>query len=286
MEYNIEVENLTKKYENFELQNVSFKLPKGCIMGFIGENGAGKTTTLSLILNTIKKDCGNIKIFDMDNIKFEKQIKQNIGVVFDESLFPDNLKLKDISTIMKNVFKNWDNSVFLNYSNKFKLPSDKIIKQYSKGMKMKLSIAVALSHNSKLLILDEATSGLDPIIRDEILDVFLEFIQDEEKSILLSSHITSDLEKIADYITFIHEGKVIFSESKDDLIYQYGILKCGLEDIKNISADDIVGQRKNQFGYEILVKDRDSMHKKYKNLIIDNVSLEDIMLFYVKDKNI
>lgn len=249
----MELKNVCKSYEGFKLNNVSFCLPKGSIMGFVGENGAGKTTTIKAILNLIKIDSGSIEVLGLNNIKHEKQIKEQIGVVFDESYFHDNLKPRDISKIMKDVFSNWDGKLFNYYINRFKLPENKIIKEFSKGMKMKLSIATALSHNPKLLILDEATSGLDPVMRNEILDVFLDFIQDEDHSILISSHITSDLEKIADYITFINQGKIVFSNSKDDIIYNYGVLKCGLNDFKKIDKTYMVAHRKSQFGYEVLV---------------------------------
>lgn len=282
MECILDVTNLSKSYEDFILNDISFNIPKGSIMGLIGENGAGKTTIIKLILNTIKKNGGNIKILGFDNIENELEIKEKIGVVLDESYFPDNLMPKDISIIMNNIYKNWNKSSFLQYLKQFKIPEDKIVKKFSKGMKMKLSIAVALSHNPQLLILDEPTGGLDPIIRSEILDVFLEFIQDEEKSILFSTHITSDLDKIADYITFIHNGEIIFSESKDDLLDSYGIIKCGVNDFSKIEKLDIISHRKNQFGYEALTNNRFEANNKYKDLIIDPVNLEEIMLFYIR----
>lgn len=282
MECILDVTNLSKSYEDFILNDISFNIPKGSIMGLIGENGAGKTTIIKLILNTIKKNGGNIKILGFDNIENELEIKEKIGVVLDESYFPDNLMPKDISIIMNNIYKNWNKSSFLQYLKQFKIPEDKIVKKFSKGMKMKLSIAVALSHNPQLLILDEPTGGLDPVIRSEILDVFLEFIQDEEKSILFSTHITSDLDKIADYITFIHNGEIIFSESKDDLLDSYGIIKCGINDFSKIEKSDIINHRKNQFGYEALTNNRFEANNKYKDLIIDPVNLEEIMLFYIR----
>jgi len=282
LEYNLQIEGLSKQYDNFKLNNISFNLPKGCIMGFIGENGAGKTTTINLLLNLIKKDSGNIKIFGLDNIQKEKEFKEQIGVVLDESFFHDNLKPTDISRIMKNTYKTWDNALFNQYLRKFKIPENKIIKELSKGMRAKLEIATALGHKPKLLILDEATSGLDPVIRNEILDIFLDFIQDEENSILISSHITTDLEKVADYITFIHDGNIIFCETKDNLIYSYGILKCGLSDFDKIDKDDYISYRKNNFGYEFLVKNKQEAKYKYKNYIVDNINIEDIMLFYIK----
>lgn len=278
MENVLEIKNLSKKYNQFTLSDVNLDLPKGCIMGFIGENGAGKSTTIKLILNLISRDSGSIRIMGMDNIRDEIGIKEDIGIVFDESNFPDDMKIKDIGKVMKNIYKKWDEKVFQFYMQKFSLPSDKIMKEFSRGMKMKLSIAVALSHHAKLLILDEATSGLDPIVRDEILDVFLEFIQDEEHSVFISSHITSDLEKIADYITFIHKGKIIFSEAKDTLLSDYGILKCSNADFEYIDKKNVFGSRKNQFGVEALV-----LKNKLKgNYTVDRASIEDIMLFCIK----
>lgn len=278
MESAIKITNLSKQYKDFLLDNVNIDLPKGCIMGFIGENGAGKSTTIKLILDLIKRDNGNITVLGKDNKKELTSIKENIGVVLDECFFPENLTAKDINLIMKNIYKTWDDKKFNNFIKDFTLPENKMIKEYSKGMKMKLSIAVALSHASQLLILDEATSGLDPIIREEILDVFLEFIQNEEHSIFISSHIISDLEKICDYITFIHKGKIIFSESKDILLEDYGILKCSLEDLKNIDKSSIKGYRKNSFGVEALVLQNEIKD----NYVIDRASIEDIMLFHVK----
>ncbi len=279
MESAIKISNLSKKYSDFCLDNISIDLPKGCIMGFIGENGAGKSTTIKLILDLIHRDNGSITILGKDNKKELTLIKENIGVVMDECFFPENISAKNINLIMKNIYKTWDEKKFTELVKNFNLPENKIVKDYSKGMKMKLSIAVALSHDSKLLILDEATSGLDPIVRDEILDVFLEFIQNEEHSIFISSHIISDLEKICDYITFIHKGKIIFSESKDSLLENYGILKCSLEDYKNIDKSIVKGSRKNSFGVEALV-----LQNKIKgNYVIDKASIEDIMLFIVKE---
>lgn len=279
MESAFKITNLSKNYKDFKLDNINIELPKGCIMGFIGENGAGKSTTIKLILDLIHKDSGNITILGKDNKKELNLIKENIGVVMDECFFPENINASNINLIMKNIYKTWDEKKFYNMLSSFSLPEKKIIKEYSKGMKMKLSIAVALSHDSKLLILDEATSGLDPIVRDEILDVFLEFIQNEEHSIFISSHIISDLEKICDYITFIHKGKILFSEPKDRLVEDYGILKCSSEDFKCIDKSFVKGLRKSSFGIEALV-----LKNKIKgSYIIDKASIEDIMLFYVKE---
>ena len=285
MENILITENLSKKYEGFTLDEVSFQLPKGCIMGLEGENGAGKTTIIKLILNLIKKNSGSVQVFGLDNIENDPKIKNRIGVVLDESNFHDNLRPTDISIIMNNIYDNWDKGLFARYLDRFKLPKDKRVKDYSKGMKMKLSISVALSHNPELLILDEPTGGLDPVVRSEILDIFLDFIQNEEKAILFSTHITSDLDKIADYITFIHNGSIIFSESREELVDNYGIIKCGTNDFNTIDKNDIVGYRKNRFGYEILVTHKEKNKYKYKDFIMDNANLEDIMLFYIRGEH-
>lgn len=279
----IKLENVCKQYKDFALRDVSFTVPTGSIMGLIGENGAGKTTIIKLILNMIKRDAGNIRVLGMDNLEYERKIKSQVGVVLDRIGFNEQLRLKEVAAIMRAIFRgSWDDALFREYAEKFRLPQDKKIKEFSRGMGMKLSIAAALSHRPKLLILDEATSGLDPIIRSEILDEFLDFIQDEEHSVLISSHITSDLEKVADYITFIHDGKVAMSESKDKMLYEYGILKCGEELFQKVEQKDIAGYRKSSFGIEALVYDRESAARKYEDAIIDRATLEDIMLFTVK----
>ena len=279
----IKLENVCKQYKDFALRDVSFTVPTGSIMGLIGENGAGKTTIIKLILNMIKRDAGNIRVLGMDNLEYERKIKSQVGVVLDRIGFNEQLRLKEVAAIMRAIFRgSWDDALFREYAEKFRLPQDKKIKEFSRGMGMKLSIAAALSHRPKLLILDEATSGLDPIIRSEILDEFLDFIQDEEHSVLISSHITSNLEKVADYITFIHDGKVAMSESKDKMLYEYGILKCGEELFQKVEQKDIAGYRKSSFGIEALVYDRESAARKYEDAIIDRATLEDIMLFTVK----
>ena len=282
MENVLEVKNLCKKYDGFELKDINLKLPKGMIMGLIGENGAGKSTTIKSILNVINVDNGEIKIFNLDNKKAEKKIKQNVGVVLDDSFLSEYLNPKDINKIMKNFYENWDEKLYFNYIEKFNLPKDKLSKDYSSGMKMKLKIATALSHHPKLLILDEPTSGLDPIARNEILDIFQEFIQDEENSILVSSHITSDLEHIADYITFINEGKIVLTKTRDELLEQYGIIKCSEEEFKKIEKRDFVKYKKNKYGYEILVENKLQFKRKYDIKVIDKPTIEDIMLIYIK----
>lgn len=279
----IEIRNVSKKFRNFSLDNISLDIPKGCITGLIGENGAGKSTLIKIILNLMRYENGSVKVFGMDSVKNSIDIKKRTGVVFDEANFPDVMKVKNISEVMKNIYENWNSDLFLKYIKQFSIPENIEIKKFSKGMKMKLMIAAALSHNPDLLILDEATSGLDPVVRDEILDIFLEFIQNENKSILISSHIISDLEKISDYIAFIHNGKILFNEPKDELPFIYGIIKCGLSEFENIPKDSVIGFRKNQFGADILVK-RDMIHDKKPDIL--KPSLEDIMLYTVRGQKL
>lgn len=285
METLLQVENLTKKYPAFKLDDVSFVIPKGTIMGIIGENGAGKSTIINAVLDIIKKDSGKVLFWGRE-LSSSKEIKENIGVVFDSMNFYETMTPYQIEKILRQTYKQWNRETFISYLKKFNLPEKKEIKEFSKGMKMKLSIAAALSHNPKLLILDEATGGLDPVVRDDILDVFLDFVQDEEHSILLSSHITSDLEKIADYITFIHEGKVFFCKSKDELLYDYGIIRCGTSDFNNIDRDDILAYRKEEYQWSVLVADKKSAVRKYKNVVVDNTTIDDILLLYVKGERI
>lgn len=280
MDNNILVQNLCKQFEDFSLDNVSFKVPKGRIVGFIGENGAGKSTTINLILNELSKDSGQIQVFGVDHTI--PTVKENIGVVFDECNFHDVFTAADIEKILKEVYKTWDSNLFSQYLKKFKIPTKKTIGTFSKGMKMKLSIICAMAHRPKLLILDEATTGLDPVVRDEVLDLFLEFIQDEDCSIFFSSHITSDIQKIADYVILIHQGKIIFEEQKDNLVYNYGVAKCGKEKFAQLSPDDYIIHRTTNMSEECLVHDKEAFKRKYKNIIVDNATLEDIMLFYVK----
>ena len=279
-ENSIFVQNLCKHFDGFTLDHVSFRVPKGRIVGFIGENGAGKSTTINLILNELKKDGGQIQLFGKEHTV--SSVKENIGVVFDECNFHDVFTALDIEKILSGVYKSWDSNLYRQYLEKFQLPLKKPISTFSKGMKMKLSIICAVAHKPKLLILDEATTGLDPVVRDEILDLFLEFIQDEDCSIFFSSHITSDIQKIADYVILIHQGKIVFEEQKDDLIYHYGIAKCGKEKFASLSPDDYIAHRKGSFSVECLVRDKEAMRRKYADIVIDNATLEDIMLFYIK----
>lgn len=278
MTYAIEVANLRKKFPQFQLVDVSFQLPTGTIMGFVGENGAGKTSTIKCLLNLLQKDSGEVKLFGLDHVEHDIAIKEQIGVVFDDLYVPETLNATQINHILEKIYANWDEAYYVELLKRFKIPIKKPIKQLSRGMRMKLSIAMALAHHPKLLILDEPTSGLDPIVRDEILDLFMEFMQDEDNSILFSTHITSDLEKIADYITFIHEGEIVFSKNKDELLYDYGIWKGTVEQSKELPEHAKVRMRKNAFGIEILVN-----RKEVNNAFhLDKPSIEDIMLFFVK----
>ncbi len=277
----IEIKDLTKKYDGFTLDKVSFNVPKGSIMGFIGQNGAGKTTTINAILNIVKKDEGAIKLLGLDHEKDEYDAKKQIAAVFDELPFDDRLNAITIDKVLREVFEEWSSETFFNYLDRFSLPRKKKFGKFSKGMKMKFQIASALSHNAKLLIMDEATTGLDPVVRNEILDIFLEYLQNEDHSILMSSHITSDLDKVADSVTFIDKGKVLISGYKDDILYSHGILKCTKDDYKDIAPEDIVSARLNDFGAEIMVSDKAECSRKYSGAVIDPATLEDIMLFYV-----
>ena len=277
----IELDSVTKRYDGFTLDSVSFTVPKGSIMGFIGQNGAGKTTTMRSLLNITKIDSGRIRLLGQDHVKDEREIKKDIAVVFDAMPFDDMFTPKDMAKIFAGLYPNWDNKTFSGYLDRFKLPYKKKVGKFSKGMKMKLQIACALSRNAELLIMDEATSGLDPIVRDEILHIFMEYMQTGERSILMSSHITSDLEKIADCVTFIDKGSVLISGYKDEVLENHGIIKCSQDDVRLIDPSDIVSVRTNSFGAQVMIHNRQAAAYRYKKMIIDPANLEDIMLFYV-----
>jgi len=278
----LEIEHLCKDYGSFRLDDVSLSIPGGTIMGLIGENGAGKSTTIKCILNLIRRDSGTIRVSGLDNLTQEKECKAQVGVVLDESAFHDTLQAAEVGRILSKLYKSWDAPLFSRYLEKFSLPERKRLKEYSRGMKAKLSIAAALSTRPRLLLLDEATSGLDPVVRDEILDEFLAFIQDEEHAILISSHITSDLEKAADYVTYLHRGRVAVQGPKDELLETYGRLVCTRSALEQVDPALLVGRRVGQFGCEALVKDRRAFTRQYPDLTVDPVSLEDIMVFTVK----
>lgn len=281
-EYAIEIDNMSKKYDGFALKDVSIKLQKGTIMGFIGQNGAGKTTTIKSILNLIPVDTGTIRILGLDHIKDEYKIKEQTAVIFDAMPFHDSITAKQLGKIMKGMYKSFNSDKYAGYIERFSLPSNKKIGQFSKGMKMKLQIAAALSRDVKLLIMDEATAGLDPVVRNEMLNVFMEFMQDEDHSIFMSSHITSDLEKIADALTFIHNGKVILSGLKDDILAAHGVIKCRREDVAAIDDGDIIGIHLTDYNAEVMVSDKDGCIRKYSDMIMDGTTLDEILLFYVK----
>ena len=278
----IEIKELKKSYPGFNLNINELKIPSGVVIGLIGENGAGKTTLIKLILNIINKDSGKIKIFNKDSKEQELEIKEDIGVVLDNTFFPEILNSKNINSIMKDIYKNWDSKLFYKYLNDFGIKDNQILKTMSKGMKKKVEIAAALSHHPKLLILDEATSGLDPIVRNEVLDLFLDFIKDEDHTIILSTHITSDLEHIADYIIFINNGETVLEKQKDEIIDNYGIIKCNIDEFNKIDEKDIISFKKNKYNYEILIDNKEKCQNKYKGFIIDKITLEDLMLLIIK----
>ena len=277
----IEIKNVTKDYGDFKLDNISFEVPEGSICGFIGQNGAGKTTTIKAILDVINVDAGEIFVFGQ-NIKTDSvKLREDIGVVFDEMGFHEFMTGKDINIMMKNIYKNWNEMEFYDYLKKFSLPSKKPCGSFSRGMRMKLQIAVALSHNAKLLIMDEPTSGLDPIARNEMLQIFREYVVEEDHTILLSSHITGDIEKLADEVVFINGGKIVISGNKDDILEKHGLLKCKKDELKEISESFIVNAQIETFGASILVNDRNACARLYPEMVIEQASLEDIMLLYV-----
>ena len=280
----IEIRNLTKQYDGFKLDNISFDLPKGCVMGFIGQNGAGKSTTIRALLNIIKTDSGTIKLLGMDHIRDEYAVKEHIAAIFDELPFPEMFTANQVNTMFKGLYRNWSEETYFAYLDRFCLPHKKKLKHFSKGMKMKLQIATALSHGAKLLIMDEATTGLDPIVRNEILDIFREYIQDENNRILMSSHITGDLEKIADCVTFIDRGQILLTGYKDDILQNHALMKCTNAELETISKDDYISARRNHFGAELLVSDSAAAKQNYPHLTFDPTGLEEIMLFYVNRK--
>lgn len=288
MENILELQQVSKAFpkSDFALEDMTFSLPYGSILGFVGENGAGKTTTIGCILNTITKDSGTVKLFGREMLDADTDIREKIGVVYDGDNFPGYWTAMQLSEVMEGLYEQWDQPLFQKYLEDFRLPAKQKIKCYSKGMTMKLAIAAALAHHPQLLILDEATSGLDPIMRDEMLDVFLEFVQEENHSILLSSHITSDLEKVADHITFIHNGKLILTASKDDLIYNYVVLRCRESQFLALDPKDILAYRKRDFQIDVLVADGKDAQKKYKDVVIDHVSIDEIMLLLIKGERV
>lgn len=283
MENILEINNLNKSYKGFSLKNVSFSLKPGFVMGFIGPNGAGKSTTIKLIMNLIKKDSGIINIFGKDNIDNEKEVKSKIGFVYDENYYYEDLTIKDMKNILAPFYANWDNKVYEKYIKDFKLPSNKKIKDLSKGMKMKFSLAIALSHKAELIIMDEPTAGLDPVFRRELLDILYGIIQDENVSIFFSTHITNDLEKIADYITFINNGEIVFSESKDKILEDYAIVKGKKELLDSDIRKEFISLRENSFGFEGLTNNTHHIRTLFNGeVIIEKPTLEDILVYTVR----
>lgn len=288
MENILELQQISKTFpkSNFTLDNLSFSLPYGAILGFVGENGAGKTTTIGCILNTVKKDSGTIKLFGKEMSDDDTDLREKIGVVYDGDNFPGFWTAKQLSQVMEGLYQQWDHALFQKYLEDFHLPAKQKIKDYSRGMTMKLAIAAALSHHPQLLVLDEATNGLDPVMRDEMLDVFLEFVQEETHSILLSSHITSDLEKVADYITFIHNGRLIMTVSKNDLVYNYAVMRCRESQFLALDPCDIIAYRKRDFQIDVLVSDGKAAQRKYKDIVVDHAAVDEIMLLLVKGEHV
>lgn len=275
----IEIRGLCKHYKGFSLDNLNLDLPYGCVLGLVGENGAGKSTTIRLIMDALERDGGTVSVLGADNkSKAFLDLKEDVGVVLDETFVPEVINAKQLGKVMAGTYKNWDQAVYDGWIRRFELPPDKKFKDYSRGMTMKLGIAAALSHHPRLLLLDEATGGLDPMVREELLEVFADFAAEDGHAVLLSSHIVSDLERICDYIAFLHKGKLVLCEEKDVLLDKYGILKCSKEQLKNIPEEAVHGKRIGTYGVEALVE-REFMPR---DAVVDRASLEDIILYMVK----
>lgn len=282
MDYALELTHLSKTYKKFELNDITLAVPSGSIMGIIGENGTGKSTMIRLILNLLQKDNGTISIFGKSIETHEQEVKQDIGIIFDSCPYLPKMKPAQLDKMMRGIYKNWDGPTFYGYLERFNLPLDMPVEKFSKGMKMKLCFATELAHQPKLLILDEATSGLDPLVRDEILGILQEFVEEEDHTVILSTHITSDLDKIADYITFIHEGRLLFTKTYEDIHDHFGILRCGQKLFEALPKDEIIAYKKEEFEWKVLIADRQGFSKVYQDAVIDKASIEDLMLMYVK----
>lgn len=276
----LDVKGLTKRYGQFALEDVSFSVPRGTVVGLVGENGAGKSTTLNAALGLIHADAGSVEL--LGGQVQDGALREQIGVVFDANAFPNALSPDRLNRIFRRIYRTWDEERYRSLLRAMELPADRKIGKLSKGMKMKLAIAVALSHGAKLLILDEATSGLDPIAREEILDMLLDFVQAEDHAVLISSHITSDLEKIADFIVFLHAGRVIFEKPKDELRYRYGIVRCGAAQFAAIDKADRIAWRRQDYEWEVLVADREAAQRKYPKSVVDPATIDEIMLLHIK----
>lgn len=277
----LELNNVTKEYKDFKLDHLSLTLPAGCILGLIGENGAGKSTTIKLILDMIHKDEGTIRIYGKDTEEASTLLKEDIGVVMDDNGIPAALNGKKIDKVMKHIYKNWHSDCFMELLQKLSISADKKYGDFSRGMKMKMGIAIALSHDPKLLILDEATNGLDPVAKDEVLEMLFDFTREEEHSILISSHIVSDLEKLCDYIAFLHKGKLILMEEKDKLFEEYGVMHISRDQLETLDPKAIIGKRVSSYGAEVLVK-RDMVPSGSE---ISPINIEDLFVFMVKGGN-
>lgn len=282
MENAIEIRNLSKEYRDFSLKNLSLNVPRGTVLGLIGENGAGKSTLIQSMLGLIKAEYEKIELLGKQLRNQEKEIKEDIAVIFDVSHYNPEYTPVFIGKMLKKVYRNWDMEKYDAYLSRFGLPSDKKLKKFSKGMKMKLEFAIAFSHKPRLLILDEATSGLDPVFRDEILELIREFTEEEDHTVVISSHITSDLDKVADYIAFLHEGKLQFVKSYDELQNDYGVLHCGKDFFESLREEDIVSFKKEPYEYKVLVRNRNGILSVFPDLEMEKASVEDIMLMYVK----
>lgn len=280
MEDTVKLTNVSKSFNGFSIDNLSFSLKKGFITGFIGPNGAGKTTTIKLIMNLLKRDSGSIEVFGLDNATHGKQIRERIGFVYADNHFYDHLSVEAMKRVIASFYKQWDEDAFQRYVKEFNLPRNRAIKKLSRGMKMKFAIAVALSHNADLIIMDEPTSGLDPVFRSEILDILTEVIQDEEKTIFFSTHITSDLEQIADFVTYIYDGRIVFSEEKDTILEQYRIVKGAKELLDADTRQVFTGFRETGVGFEGLTRDIAQAQALFEDhVIFERPSLEEIMVY-------
>lgn len=280
----LEMKNVCKKYDSFALKNINLTLPRGTVVGLIGENGAGKTTLIKLLLNLVHKDSGSIKVLGCDDIANNRSVYEKIGNMWGDDYLPSELNLIKIENIMKSIFPNWDSVKFFRLTDRFHLDKNQKFGEFSKGMLVKATIAITLSHQTELLILDEPTSGLDPIIREEILDMLLDYLQDENHSILISSHITSDIEKIADFIAFLKNGEIVLFEAKDKLIYEYGLIKCRSVEASAIDKEDYICSNHSENGSSFLVSDKNMARDKYKNFIVDDVNLEQILIILNKGR--
>lgn len=277
----IEIKGLTKRYKDFALEGLDLTLPMGCVLGLVGANGAGKSTTIRLIMDAMERDGGTVEVLGVDNQSrsFQK-VKEEVGVVLDETCVPEFITARQLGKIMADTYRNWEQVTYEKWLDKFQLPGNKKFKEYSRGMTMKLGIAAALSHRARLLLLDEATSGLDPMVREELLEVFADFAAQDDHAVLISSHIVSDLEKICDYVAFLERGRLVLCEEKDVLLDRYGILKCGREDLKRVDPAALHGVRLGQYGAEALVE-RD---RAPRDMVVDRATLEDIILHLAKEE--